>query len=113
MSRKRIHELAREWDIDAKDIVAKLEALGIRNKRPQSSLTDNEVERVKPELCRRFIFMTGHEAEPRTDNFIRRSRAPMLWKPFPVTDLLPAAQTVRQKVRLARLLARSRSVTPA
>ncbi|HXJ55036.1 MAG TPA: response regulator [Verrucomicrobiae bacterium] len=71
----------------------------------------NEVERMTPELCRRFIFMTGHEAEPRTDNFIRRSRAPMLWKPFPLADVLPAAQTVRQKVRLARLVARSRAVT--
>jgi len=71
----------------------------------------NEVERVTPELCRRFIFMTGHEAEPRTDNFIRRSRALMLWKPFPLVDLLSAAQTVQRKVRLARLLARSRSIT--
>jgi DNA-binding response OmpR family regulator len=73
----------------------------------------NEVERVTPELCRRFIFMTGHEAEPRTDNFIRRSRAVMLWKPFPLVDLLSAAQTVRRKNRLARLLARSRSITAA
>jgi len=68
----------------------------------------NEVERVTPELCRRFIFMTGHEAEPRTDNFIRRSRAPKLWKPFPLADLLSAAQTVREKDRVARLLERSR-----
>jgi DNA-binding NtrC family response regulator len=73
----------------------------------------NEVERVTPELCRRFIFMTGHEAEPRTDNFIRRSRALMLWKPFSLADLLTATQTVRQKERLARLVAHSRSVTMA
>ena len=71
----------------------------------------HEVERVTPDLCRRFIFMTGHEAEPRTDNFIRRSRAPMLWKPFPLPDLLTAANSVRQKDRLARLLVRSRSLT--
>jgi DNA-binding response OmpR family regulator len=73
----------------------------------------NEVERVTPELCRRFIFMTGHEAEQRTDNFIRRSRALMLWKPFPLGDLLSAVETVRRKDRLARVLARSRSVTAA
>jgi len=73
----------------------------------------NEVERVTPELCRRFIFMTGHEAEPRTDNFIRRSRSLMLWKPFPLADLLAATQTVRRKDRLARLLAGSRPVTAA
>ena len=73
----------------------------------------NEVERVKPELCRRFIFMTGHEAERRTDYFIRRSRALMLWKPFPLDDLLSAAQTVQRRNRLAHLLARSRSITAA
>jgi DNA-binding NtrC family response regulator len=70
----------------------------------------NEVERVTPELCRRFIFMTGHEAEPRTDNFIRRSRAPMLWKPFPLADLLSATESVRRKERLTQLVTHSRPV---
>jgi DNA-binding NtrC family response regulator len=73
----------------------------------------NEVERLTPELCRRFIFMTGHEAERRTDNFIRRSRALMLWKPFPLDELLSAAQIVQRRNHLARLLARSRSLTAA
>jgi DNA-binding response OmpR family regulator len=73
----------------------------------------NEVERVTPELCRRFVFMTGHEAERRTDNFIRRSRASMLWKPFTLADLLSAVQTVQRKDWLARVVARSRSVTAA
>ena len=73
----------------------------------------NQVERVTPELCGRFIFITGHEAERRTDNFIRRSRALMLWKPFPLEDLLCAAQTVQRRNRLARLLARSQSITAA
>jgi DNA-binding response OmpR family regulator len=65
-----------------------------------------EVERRTPELCRRFIFMTGHDAEPRTDDFIRRVRALMLWKPFPLADLLSATETVRRKDEQAR----SRSV---
>jgi len=68
----------------------------------------NEVERVTPELCRRFIFMTGHEAERRTDNFIRRSGAPMLWKPFTLADLLSTVQTVQRKDWLTRVVARSR-----
>ena len=63
-----------------------------------------EVERVRPELCRRIIFMTGHDAERRTDDFIRRVRALMLWKPFPLADLLSATQTVRRKAGLARAL---------
>jgi DNA-binding response OmpR family regulator len=71
----------------------------------------NEVKRVRPELCRRFIFMTGHQAEPRTDNFIRQSRALMLWKPFPLPDLLSAAQTVRRKDALARVSPHAQPVT--
>jgi len=71
----------------------------------------HEVERVKAELCRRFIFMTGHQAEPRTDAFIRRVRAIMLWKPFPLPDLLSAAEIVQRKDRLARAVARGRFAT--
>lgn len=71
----------------------------------------HEVERTKPELCRRFIFMTGHEAEPRTDGFIRRARAFMLWKPFPLADLLSATQNVLRKERVARVVGRSRPVS--
>lgn len=51
MSRKRIHELAKEWNVDVKDFVARLDKLGIRNKRAQSSLTDEEVERARAELA--------------------------------------------------------------
>jgi len=38
--KKRIHELAKEWDVPVKDVLAKIEKLGIRNKKSQSSLTD-------------------------------------------------------------------------
>src|SRR5467141_2825961 len=51
MSRKRVHELSKEWSVDVKDLVAKLEKLGIRGKRSQSTLTDDEVERVRAELA--------------------------------------------------------------
>jgi hypothetical protein len=54
------------------------------------------VEQRKPELCKRFIFMTGHHADPRSDIFIRRVRGLMLWKPFSLADLLTATQIVRR-----------------
>jgi DNA-binding NtrC family response regulator len=73
----------------------------------------HEVERGTPDLCRRFIFMTGHEAERRTDDFIRRVHGIMLWKPFPLVDLLSATETVRRKDRLARDLARCRALISA
>jgi translation initiation factor IF-2 len=49
-SRKRIHELAKELGFDAKDLVVRLEKVGI-HKRVQSSLTDEEVDRLKAALA--------------------------------------------------------------
>lgn len=46
------------------------------------------VSRINPDLCRRFIFMTGFTADPKYDAFIRKVNGTMLWKPFPVSDLL-------------------------
>ena len=47
MSGKRVRELAKELDLDTKDLLAKLEKVGIHGKRSQSSLTEAEVERVQ------------------------------------------------------------------
>ena len=43
---RRVYELAKELDIETKDLVARLEKLGITGKRSQSSLTEDEIERV-------------------------------------------------------------------
>ena len=47
MSRKRVHEVARDLGIDPKDLVLKLEKLGIPGKRSQSSLEEHEIERIR------------------------------------------------------------------
>ncbi|HUI28430.1 MAG TPA: translation initiation factor IF-2 [Candidatus Kryptonia bacterium] len=52
MTGKRISTLAKEWStetqkLDTKDLLATLEKLGIRGKRGQSSLTDEEVEKLR------------------------------------------------------------------
>src|SRR5581483_10130738 len=39
------------------------------------------VQKVKPHLCHRFIFMTGHKGDKKIDDFIRKVRGVMLWKP--------------------------------
>jgi len=57
------------------------------------------IDRAKPHLCKRFVFMTGHQADPRTDRFIRRVHGLMLWKPFPLADLLKAIEIVWDKAR--------------
>src|SRR5213593_4296426 len=49
-SAKRIHELARDWNVQPKDLLAAAERIGVRGKRSQSSLTDEEVQRVHEAL---------------------------------------------------------------
>ncbi|HYD48602.1 MAG TPA: translation initiation factor IF-2, partial [Terriglobales bacterium] len=44
--------LAKELGVETKDLIAKLEGLGYAAKRPQSSLEDDEIERVKHEYGR-------------------------------------------------------------
>jgi CheY-like chemotaxis protein len=46
------------------------------------------VERMRPHLCDRFIFMTGHRGNPKVNDFIRTVNGTMLAKPFHVDDLL-------------------------
>ncbi len=55
------------------------------------------VERVKPALCRRFLFMTGHRAEPRYETFIQEIGGLILWKPFWPHELLAAIQSVLRR----------------
>src|SRR4051794_29798897 len=46
------------------------------------------VERMRPHLCQRFIFMTGHRGNPKINAFIQNVRGTVLMKPFHVDDLL-------------------------
>ena len=46
------------------------------------------VERMRPHLCDRFIFMTGHRGNPKVTDFIRNVNGTILSKPFHVDDLL-------------------------
>jgi CheY-like chemotaxis protein len=55
------------------------------------------VERVRPNLCRRFIFMTGHQGDRKIEEFIRRIRGVMLWKPFQMHVLFEAIKVVNDK----------------
>jgi DNA-binding NarL/FixJ family response regulator len=55
------------------------------------------VERVRPNLCKRFIFMTGHKGDPKIGEFIRRIRGLMLWKPFEMHVLFDAIKAVNSK----------------
>lgn len=46
------------------------------------------VERARPHLCSRFVFMTGHRCDAKINDFIRSVHAHGLRKPFHLDDLL-------------------------
>jgi CheY-like chemotaxis protein len=55
------------------------------------------VERVKPYLCKRFVFMTGHQGDRKVDEFIRKVRGLLIWKPFQIHVLMETIQAVEMK----------------
>jgi CheY-like chemotaxis protein len=46
------------------------------------------VERAKPNLCRRFIFITGAADDPKYESFLRHMKSPVLHKPLQPAKLL-------------------------
>lgn len=48
MPRKRIHELAKEWGMDTRYLLSRLEELGVQGKKAQSTLTEEEISLVRP-----------------------------------------------------------------
>ena len=50
MSRKRIHELAKEWGVETRQVLTQLEAQGIHGKRAQSTLSEQEADAVQQAL---------------------------------------------------------------
>jgi two-component system NtrC family sensor kinase len=59
------------------------------------------VERTKPHLCKRFIFMTGFRGEKKIEEFIRKVKGVMLWKPFQFHELMDTMTSVLNVCRTA------------
>jgi DNA-binding NtrC family response regulator len=55
------------------------------------------IERMRPHLCRRFIFITGHRGNPKITEFIKQVRGTMLAKPFRMDDLMEAIALIEVK----------------
>lgn len=55
---------------------------------------------LRPQLCSRFIFISGFARDRRVDDFIRRVNGPILTKPFKVDDLLEMIGFVQVKALL-------------
>jgi DNA-binding response OmpR family regulator len=59
------------------------------------------VERMRPHLCPRFIFITGLRGNPKVTEFIKKVNGTMLAKPFHVDDLLEMIGFVQVKTTLS------------
>lgn len=58
------------------------------------------VERVRPLLCPRFIFMTGLRGSAKINDFIKKVKGTILSKPFPVDDLLELINFLQMRYQL-------------
>ncbi len=50
MAKKRVHELAKELNLESKDLIARLEKMGISVKSHSSTLEDDDVEKIRESL---------------------------------------------------------------
>jgi hypothetical protein len=55
------------------------------------------VERTKPALAKRFVFITGHESDPKISAFLKQVRGLSLFKPFQMHQLLETIQVVLKR----------------
>lgn len=60
------------------------------------------VQRTKPHLCKRFIFMSGHKGNPKVEEFIKNVNGIMLWKPFELYQLLDTIKILETRAREAQ-----------
>ncbi len=62
------------------------------------------VERTKPELCPRFVFITAHSGNEKINYFIREIGGTMLAKPFRMEELREAIKYVLRNADLRKAL---------
>ncbi|MEI6350794.1 MAG: response regulator [Verrucomicrobiota bacterium] len=55
------------------------------------------VQRTKPHLCKRFLFITGHSADPKIGAFIAEVGGVLLAKPFRVEDISRALRRIEAR----------------
>lgn len=58
------------------------------------------VERMRPHLCERFVFMTGHRGNQKVNEFIANVCGTILTKPFQVGDLLEMIAFIQVRIAM-------------
>jgi DNA-binding NtrC family response regulator len=62
----------------------------------EGDLFYSAIERVKPHLCRRFIFITGVADDPKYHSFLSQVKSPVLHKPVHPERLLMELQRLSE-----------------
>jgi CheY-like chemotaxis protein len=55
------------------------------------------VQKTKPHLCDRFLFITGHSKNPNVDIFLKKTGRLVLTKPVPIDQLTGAISYILRK----------------
>ncbi len=55
------------------------------------------VEKVKPALCRRFLFVTGNGSDPRVNTFLQKTEGLVIFKPVPAEELIQMVSLVLRR----------------
>jgi DNA-binding response OmpR family regulator len=55
------------------------------------------VRQVKPHLCKRFLFVTGHGSEPRINDFLHKTDGLAVFKPVPGDELVQMISLVLKR----------------
>ena len=66
------------------------------------------VERVKPSLCNRFIFVTSYEGNPKIEAFFKKVNGVVLYKPVTLGKLIGTLNLLEQKLKNAAAAAKKK-----
>jgi DNA-binding response OmpR family regulator len=55
------------------------------------------VQKVKPAMCSRFLFLTGHGHDERVNNFLQRADGIVVYKPIPTAELVQMISLVLKR----------------
>ena len=59
------------------------------------------VKKIKPHLCDRFLFITGHSDNPRVDEFLKKTNGLVLIKPVLTEELVPMISEILNRTASA------------
>lgn len=55
-------------------------------------------ERVKPQLCKRFIFVTAYEGHPKYEAFFKKVNAVVLYKPVTIGKITGTLRLLNERI---------------